>query len=65
MYFKHDYAYLEYIYDASLEKEILKRLSYVSGISSFVVVSQASRQLDDIVQKLVYCCKKNYKKYFF
>ncbi|MBT1576620.1 tRNA 4-thiouridine(8) synthase ThiI ['Elaeagnus angustifolia' witches'-broom phytoplasma] len=51
MYFKHDYAYLEYIYDASLEKEILKRLSYVSGISSFVVVSQASRQSDDIVQK--------------
>ncbi|WP_024563354.1 tRNA uracil 4-sulfurtransferase ThiI [Candidatus Phytoplasma tritici] len=51
IYFKHDYAYLEYIYDVSLEKEILKRLSYVSGISSFVVVSQSSRQLDDIVQK--------------
>ncbi|WP_349401826.1 tRNA uracil 4-sulfurtransferase ThiI [Candidatus Phytoplasma solani] len=57
---KQDYAYLDYC--SSLEVEVLKRLSYVSGIFSFVVVIQANKDIDDIVKKTSLLLKEKIKK---
>ncbi|CAM11935.1 Thiamine biosynthesis protein [Candidatus Phytoplasma australiense] len=57
---QHDYAYLDYC--CHLEKEVLKRLSYVSGIASFVIVQQAEKNIDDIVSKASLMLKEKIKK---
>ncbi|CCP88250.1 tRNA uracil 4-sulfurtransferase ThiI [Candidatus Phytoplasma solani] len=57
---KYDYAYLDY--HATLETEVLKRLSYVSGISSFVIVTKASKNIDDIVKKACLLLQEKVKK---
>ncbi|MBP5835800.1 tRNA uracil 4-sulfurtransferase ThiI [Candidatus Phytoplasma meliae] len=57
---KHDYAYIDY--PLNLEKQILTRLSYVSGISSFVIATQAQKNLDDIVKQACSLLKEKINK---
>ncbi|MBS2126409.1 tRNA 4-thiouridine(8) synthase ThiI ['Fragaria x ananassa' phyllody phytoplasma] len=57
---KYDYAYIDY--PLNLEKQILTRLSYVSGISSFVIATQAQKNIANIVKQACSLLKEKINK---
>ncbi|CCV63819.1 tRNA sulfurtransferase [Alteracholeplasma palmae J233] len=58
--FQHDRIYIDF--DEKIEKQVVKQLSYVSGIQSYSFVYQTTNNLDDILETAKKILEKDIKE---